>query len=168
MLQAEVKGGADTVDDLFARFGAQSFDLQPTADGTPTLWLDRNQLLDVLNHLKPRFPMLLDLFGVDERLREHKPQAAADFTVVYHLLNLDQREELRLKVSVDSGDATVPSAVSVWANANWYERETWDMFGVEFAGHPNLRRILCPEDWVGFPLRKDYEMPLEYHGVRGR
>jgi NADH-quinone oxidoreductase subunit C/D len=156
MLQAEVTTGNGTVDDLFARFGAQSFDLQPTPDNTPTLWLDRSKLIDVLAHLRPRFPMLLDLFGVDERLRQHKPEAAADFTVVYHLLNLDDREEIRLKVSVEASDASVPTAVSVWPNANWYERETWDMFGVEFTGHPNLRRILLPPTWEGHALRKDH------------
>ena len=156
MLQAEVTGGNTTVDDLFARFGADLFDLQPTTDNTPTLWLDREHLIDVLGHLKGRFPLLLDLFGVDERLREHRPAAAADFTVVYHLLNLDDREEIRLKVSVSADDASVPSAESVWPNANWYERETWDMFGVEFSGHPNLRRILLPPTWEGHALRKDH------------
>jgi len=156
MLQAEVTTGNTTVDDLFARFGAQSFSFQHTPDNTPTLWLDRSRLIEVLRHLRPRFPMLLDLFGVDERLREHKPPAAADFTVVYHLLNLDDREEIRLKVAVTANDATVPSAVPVWPNANWYEREAWDMFGVTFTGHPNLRRILLPPTWEGHALRKDH------------
>jgi NADH-quinone oxidoreductase subunit C/D len=156
MLHAEVTGGNSTVDELVARFGADAFTPQPTPDDTPTLWLQRDQLQDVLAHLRPRFPMLLDLFGVDERLREHKPDAAADFSVVYHLLNLDDREELRLKVAVDATDASVPTATGVWPNANWYERETWDMFGVEFSGHPNLRRILLPPTWEGHALRKDH------------
>ena len=156
MQQAQVTSGSETVDDLFNRFGAQLFEVQPTPDNTPTLWLERGQLLPVLEHLRPRFPMLLDLFGVDERLREHKPASAADFTVVYHLLNLDDREEIRLKVSVEATDAIVPSAVGVWPNANWYERETWDMFGVEFSGHPNLQRILLPPTWEGHALRTDH------------
>ena len=62
----------------------------------------------------------------------------------------------------------VPSVSGVWSTADWHEREVYDLSGVYFTGHPNLRRILCPEDWVGHPLRKDYEMPLEYHGIRGR
>ena len=66
---------------LFARFGANLFDLQATPDNIPTLWLERGRLLEVLAHLKTRFPMLLDLFGIDERLRQHKPAAALDFTV---------------------------------------------------------------------------------------
>jgi NADH-quinone oxidoreductase subunit C/D len=113
-------------------------------------------LLEVLAHLKNQFPMLLDLFGVDERLREHKPEPAGDYTVVYHLLSFTPVEELRLKVAVSGSDLSVPSAVSVWPNANWYEREAWDMYGVEFSGHPNLRRILLPPTWEGHALRKDH------------
>ncbi len=156
MQHVQVMNTNGTVDDLFARFGAQVFEVQATADQTATLWLDRDRLLEALTHLKPRFPMLLDLFGIDERLREHKPPGAADFTVVYHLLNLADREEIRLKVPVPAADLRVPTAVSIWPNANWYERETWDMFGVEFSGHPNLRRILLPPTWEGHALRKDH------------
>ena len=62
----------------------------------------------------------------------------------------------------------IPTVTDIWSTAHWHERETYDLSGVRFVGHPYLRRILCPEDWVGYPLRKDYEMPLEYHGIRGR
>jgi NADH-quinone oxidoreductase subunit C len=62
----------------------------------------------------------------------------------------------------------IKSVASVWSTADWHERECYDLLGIKFVDHPNLRRILCPEDWVGHPLRKDYEMPLEYHGIRGR
>ena len=156
MLNAQATSTGSTVDDLFARFGAHVFELQPTPDNTPTLWLERGKLLEVLAHLKKEFPMLLDLFAIDERMREHKPAATADFTVVYHLLNFSRCEEIRLKVAATMDDLSVPSAVSVYPNANWYEREAWDMFGVEFSGHPNLRRILLPPTWVGHALRKDH------------
>ena len=156
MLQAQARSTDSAVDDLFARFGAPAFVPQPGPDHTPTLWVDRQQIIEVLAHLKPRFPMLLDLFGMDERLREHKPAAAADFTVVYHLLNIAGREEIRLKVAVTAADTSVPSAVPVWPNANWYEREAWDMYGITFTGHPNLRRILLPPTWEGHALRKDH------------
>ena len=145
-----------TVNGLFSRFGAPSFTAQPTQDNTPTLWVDRHKLLEVLAHLRAEFPMLLDLFGIDERLREHRPEAALDFTIVYHLLSLEAREEIRIKVGVSSDDASVPSAHLIWPNANWYEREAWDMYGVEFSGHPNLRRILLPPTWEGHALRKDH------------
>lgn len=156
MQHAQVTTSNATVDDLVARFGAELFVHQDCPDNMPTLWLAREDLLPVLAYLQPRFTLLLDLFGVDERLREHKPAAAADFTVVYHLFDIAAQEDLRLKVGVAAGDASVPSAVNLWPNANWYERETWDMFGVEFVGHPNLRRILLPPTWRGHALRKDH------------
>ena len=156
MLQAEVTNTNPIVDDLCARFGAQLFQQQLTADDVSTLWLDRINLLDVLSYLKPRFPMLLDLFGIDERLREHKPTATSDFTVVYHLLSLQERDEFRLKVAVTDADSNVPSCISIWPNANWYEREVWDMFGIVFEGHPNLSRILLPPTWEGHALRKEH------------
>jgi len=156
MQHAMVTNANRTVDDLFVRFGAQAFESQPCADNTPTLWVAKDNVLQVLAHLKPRFPMLLDLFGIDERLREHKPAAASDFTVVYHLFNLAEREEIRIKVATADSESGVPSAVAIWPNANWYEREAWDMFGIEFSGHPNLRRILLPPTWEGHALRKDH------------
>lgn len=156
MLNAELTNNHTVVDDLFARFGTDQFVIQPTQDNKPTLWVDRSQLLPVLIHLKKSYPMLLDLFGIDERLRETKPSSASDFTVVYHLMSFSPCEEIRLKVAVSIEDISVPSVVSVWPNANWYERETWDMYGVEFEGHPNLRRILLPPTWEGHALRKDH------------
>jgi NADH-quinone oxidoreductase subunit C/D len=156
MLQPQLRAATSAMRELYARFGAGRFVPQPAADDTPTLWLAREQLLPVLRHLHGPFPMLLDLFGVDERLREHRPAAAADFTVVYHLLSPVRREEIRLKVALTAADPCVPSAVSIWPNADWYERETWDMFGIEFTGHPNLRRILLPPTWEGHALRKDH------------
>lgn len=156
MQQAQAINTNSTVDDLIVRFGAPAFVPQHTPDNTPTLWVERDRILEVLAHLKTRFPMLLDLFGIDERLREHKPTGAADFTVVYHLLNIADREEIRLKVAVTDADCSAPSATRIWANANWYEREAWDMYGITFDGHPNLRRILLPPTWEGHALRKDH------------
>ena len=82
-------------------------------------------------------------------------------------------EEITLGLGICEGIETAVSIAQtgwreVWPTADWHERETYDLMGVRFVGHPNHRRILCPEDWVGYPLRKDYEMPLEYHGIRGR
>lgn len=95
--------------------------------------------------------------------------------VVYHLWSVPLKRSLVLKVmlprwkdDVPGKLPEVPSVVDIWSGADWHEREAYDLSGVNFVGHPDLRRILCPEDWVGHPLRKDYEMPLEYHGIRGR
>jgi len=81
------------------------------------------------------------------------------FQITYHILSMSLKERLRLVVRLDSDDAAVDSITSVWPSANFYEREVFDLFGVHFGGHPNLRRIMMPEDWNGHPLRKDY--PVE-------
>ena len=126
-----------------------------------------------------RFDMLNCISGVDYFEPDPKKAAKNDWQphleVVYHLSSLKNKTSLVLKVILPrwKGDKPgelpeVPSVSGVWSTADWHERETYDLMGVHFAGHPDLRRILCPEDWVGYPLRKDYEMPLEYHGIRGR
>lgn len=95
--------------------------------------------------------------------------------MVYHLWSTPARASLVVKAKLPRWQADVPgqppeipTVCGVWRGANWHEREVYDLSGVWFTGHPDLRRILCPEDWEGFPLRKDYEMPLDYHGIRGR
>ena len=77
------------------------------------------------------------------------------FDVVYHIAQVPQTVRFRLKVQTSDGES-VPSLISVWPSMNWGEREVWDLFGIEFDGHPDLRRFLMPEGWIGFPLRKDY------------
>ena len=156
MNNAQLKSDTGTlVDELSARFGA-ALVWQEAADGTPTAWAPRAQLPEVLAHLKPHYPMLYDLFGIDERLRQHRAgQPAADFTVVYHLLNLAPMLEFRVKTALKEGE-DAPTAIPLWPNADWYEREAWDMFGIRFSGHPNLRRILLPPTWEGHALRKDH------------
>ncbi|MFN2289270.1 MAG: NADH-quinone oxidoreductase subunit C/D [Chromatocurvus sp.] len=141
---------------LAERLDTESLTGQPCADGTPTVWVPREQLLAVLREAHRDYPMLLDLFAIDERQRQHRQAAAVDFTVVYHLFNPDGCRELRVKAAVSLDDPVLPSAMPVWPNANWYEREAWDMFGVEFSGHPNLRRIILPPTWQGHALRKDH------------
>jgi len=81
------------------------------------------------------------------------------FQITYHILSMSLKERLRLVVRLDSGDAAIDSITPVWPSANFYEREVFDLFGVHFGGHPNLRRFMMPEDWNGHPLRKDY--PVE-------
>ena len=150
---------------LERRFGAAvtstPMSAQPTADGIPTLWLEKGRLPGVLRHLKTEleqpYEMLYDLTAIDERIRDGRPsQPEADFSLVYHLLSFSRNEDLRLKVPLSEDDARMPSVTSVWPAANWYEREVWDMFGIRFEGHPNLRRILMPPTWEGHPLRKDH------------
>ncbi|MCR6653886.1 MAG: NADH-quinone oxidoreductase subunit C/D [Cellvibrionaceae bacterium] len=150
----------EVIKDLFAKFGEQSFVVQQTKDQVPTLWVERAQLIDVLEFLRgmPRpYSMLYDLSAMDERLRTHRwGLPAADFTVFYHLLSIERNADVRLKVALSQDSLSVPTAVNLFPNANWYEREVWDLFGIAFDGHPLLVRIMLPRTWTGHPLRKDY------------
>jgi len=134
---------------------------QQTRDGIPTFWLARDRVGDVMRHLKTGveqpYAMLYDLTAIDERMRKHREgEPASDFTVVYHLLSFERNAYLRLKVALSAGDLHIPTITPIWPSANWYEREMWDMFGIEVDGHPHLTRILMPDTWVGHPLRKDH------------
>ncbi len=86
-------------------------------------------------------------------------------TCVYHLFSYLHKHTLVLKTAIPKDAAMLPSSVPVWPAANWYERETYDMYGVTFDGHPDLRRLLLPEDWQGYPMLKDYEQGAEYNGI---
>jgi NADH-quinone oxidoreductase subunit C len=124
-----------------------------------TILLGVQDLLRVCRYLKDdadlAFDFLSSVTGVDRlRLPENSPR----FEVVYHLYSIQFKRRVRLKVRVHEGEA-VPSVIGVWESANWHEREIFDLFGVPFEGHPDLRRILMPDDWEGHPLRKDY--PVE-------
>jgi len=147
--------------ELRERFPKAEFSEQQTADGMPTVWVDSKQLRDVLKYLKDespgRYSMLFDLFGIDERARRVSAnQPESDFTVVYHLLSIENNKYIRIKTPLHGEYPSIPTVTDIWPNANWYERELWDMFGINVDGHPFLRRILLPPNWEGYPLRKDY------------
>ncbi|NQV65507.1 MAG: NADH-quinone oxidoreductase subunit C/D [SAR86 cluster bacterium] len=143
--------------ELRQRLPHMSFLTQQTIDDIPTLWILREQLCEILRFLKSDYEMLFDLCGVDERLRAHRDGLPpSDYTVVYHLMSFKQCRDIRLKVALSENDINLPTIASVYPNANWYEREAWDMFGINFSGHPNLYRILLPPTWVGHALRKDH------------
>jgi len=149
----------------------------------PWIEVAPDALVEVVTYLRDqddlRFEMLNCITAVDYFEPDPKKAAKAKFEphieLVYHLSSITNKHTLVIKVElprwkdgVEGELPEVPTISSVWKTANWHEREVYDLSGIRFTGHPNLRRILCPEDWVGHPLRKDYEMPLEYHGIRGR
>ncbi len=149
---------------------------QETRDEFPTVWVSSNEVVNILRYLKKEiadpFTMLYDLTAIDERNRSHREgQPKADFTVVYHLLSYSRNQDVRIKVPLIGEYPSMGSVTSVYPNANWYEREVWDMFGITFEGHPHLDRILMPQTWEGHPLRKEhparatemgpFQLPLE-------
>lgn len=149
------------LDDIQKRFDDPSFISQSTADNMPTLWISSDRVCEVMRYLKTEVPrpyrMLLDLSVIDERVRTHRDgQPGSDFSVVYHLLSPDRNEDVRIKAALKGEYPSVKSITGIWPSADWYEREAWDMFGVTFEGHPNLRRILMPDTWNGHPLRKEH------------
>jgi NADH-quinone oxidoreductase subunit C len=124
------------------------------AFGELTLTVQREQIVAACETLRAAgYNFLSDVTCVDWFPSEPR------FRVIYHLLSQSRKERVRLKVRVESLDPVVETITSVWPAANFYEREIFDLFGVRFGGHPNMRRILMPEDWQGHPLRKDY--PVE-------
>ena len=127
------------------------------AFGEVTVVVPRERIVEICSFLKTapglEFNFLSDLCGAD-RGPEEEPR----FEVNYHLFSTTKFHRLRLKVLLAEDDAVVPTVTTVWRTANWHERETWDMFGVRFDGHPDLRRILLPDDWQGHALRKDFPL----------
>ena len=167
---------------LKAKFGEAVSQASPTSDML-CFHVPETHIREILHFLKseaePRFLRLDDLTAVDESARQgdllravrkgtdgkemnlDQPSAqqaggAADYTLVYHLLSFEPPQRIRLKVPLMGKDPVTKTITDLWPSANWYEREVFDMFGIRFDGHPNLRRLLMPPDWEGHPLRKDY------------
>ena len=133
--------------------------------GELTLFIKSSRLLDVAKILRDqlRFEMCVGVNGV------HYPEETnRELHAIYSLLSITRNQRIRLEVSVSEKDPHIPSLVEIWAGTNWHERETYDMFGIIFDNHPGLTRILMPDDWSGFPQRKDYPLggiEIEYKGA---
>lgn len=145
---------------LFDVFGKDFCFHQITLTGFPIIWINKLLLIEVgkfLCSLSQPYIMLYDLHGVDERTRLHRNNLPkADFSVFYHLISIERNSDIMIKVPLLEQDLNIPTFTSLFSNANWYERETWDMFGIVFDKHPNLTRIIMPSTWTGHPLRKNY------------
>jgi NADH-quinone oxidoreductase subunit C len=130
----------------------------PTHDLQTTIYASRDDVPALARVLRDRaelrFTFLADLTAVDRHPRQPR------FEIVYILVSLEHKLRLRLKVLVDGGDPRIRTVSDVWPAANWLEREVWDLFGIVFDGHPDPRRLLMPEDWEGYPLRKDYPVQI--------
>lgn len=142
------------VEKLKKRFSASVLDSYSFRDEN-TVIIKKEDLVAICRYLKSdpdlSFDFLSDLCGVDYMGREPR------FEVVYHLFSINKHHRIRLKAMVGEREK-IPSVVGVWSTADWHEREAFDMYGIIFEGHPNLTRILMPENWDGHPLRKDYPL----------
>ncbi len=131
--------------------------------GDSWVLIDPQQLADFLHVCRTdeslAFEQLIDLSAVDPAAEDE------DFWIIVQLLSLKHKQRLSIKCMLPKSAATMPSTVSVYRASQWHERECAEMFGITFDGHPDPRHILLPDDWVGYPMRKDYEFPTEYHGV---
>lgn len=147
----------EVLERLKARF-ADAEVVEP--NGEPYAVVGREKFLEVCRWLKETpdldFDFCASVSGVDD---------TKDFWSVYHLYSTRRNHRTVVKVKLDRERPAVPSVCGLWPGANWHEREAYDMYGIEYEGHPDLRRILLPEDWPGFPLRKDYEFPDHYQGI---
>jgi NADH-quinone oxidoreductase subunit C len=130
----------------------------PAVDGQPTAYVPRDDLPQIASALRDRaewrFDFLAELTAIDFWPREPR------FELVFLLVSISRRRRLRLKVRLHGTDARIATVSTVWPSANWLEREVWDLFGITFDGHPDPRRLLMPEDWEGYPLRKDYPVQI--------
>lgn len=142
---------------LVERFDVE---LQEFRDQT-SLIISPKKIFDVCKALRDEFSFN---FLEVETAVDYWPQQEPRFNVIYQLYSIDKNIRIGLRVPVSGISPRLPSLVDLFANANWREREIWDMFGIHFEGHPDLRRILMPHDWQGHPLRKDY--PLGYEEVQ--
>jgi NADH-quinone oxidoreductase subunit C len=123
--------------------------------GEVTVTVAKDAIIEILAFLKQslQYNQLTDLTAVD-----YLDKKSERFMVVYLLLSIPNKDRLRIKTAVSETVASIPTATQVWATANWLEREVFDLFGITFDGHPDLRRILMADDWEGHPLRKDYPL----------
>ena len=154
---------------LVEKFGAEIIAGEETSGLQPALLIDPSRIaevcLELRNNSNTYFDFLSSITGVDYGVEANR------FGVVYHLASIPYQTQLTLKVSVDNDRSldnlpTFPSITSVYRTADWHERETYDLLGIFFDGHPDLRRILLPDDWEGSPLRKDYKTAEYYKGIK--
>jgi len=148
--------------------------------GDPFILVAPASITQVCRYLRENpdlyFDSLMSLGAMDEGAEDKRLAAeeaaklsvdyfAPSFTVAYFLHSFKHRHKVHLHVKLPKEKPQVKTVESIWSAANWFERECFDLFGIEFLGHSDLRRLLLPDDWKGFPLRKDYEFPLEYNGI---
>ncbi|MSQ46491.1 MAG: NADH-quinone oxidoreductase subunit C [Ignavibacteria bacterium] len=151
----------EITENLKQKFGTAIVEVKETVQPDPYIIVDPNSLKEISKYLRDEeiltFDFLNCLSGLDLK---------GKLAVVYHISSMKHKHSFVLRVEVPTDAPTVPSIESIWKSANWHEREAFDMYGIIFSDHPDLRRILMPYDWEGHPLRKDYQVPEFYNGMK--
>ena len=149
---------------LTAQFGEIILGFDTELAGDPSISVVPASIADVCQYLAETdtlvFDSLMCLSGVDLNAKDE------ELAIVYHLYAMQHRHSVVLKTVVPKTDPHLPSVSHIWKTADWHEREAYDLYGIFFEGHTDLRRILLPDDWEGYPLRKDYKEPETYRGMR--
>lgn len=149
---------------LAEQFGEAVLSFDTEQAGDPNISIAASAVADVCTYLAETdtlaFDSLMCLSGVDLGTKEE------NFEVVYHLYSMQHRSKVVIKTFVSKTDPRLPTVEHIWKTANWHERETFDLYGIVFEGHSDLRRLLLPDDWEGYPLRKDYKEPELYRGMQ--
>lgn len=158
---------------LQTRFGADAFGVE-TANYQPYLTVSADKLVELCQFLRDDEPLFFDLLAcitaIDNGVGVNSPEKDT-MDVIYNLTSIPHEHNLMLRVTVPRHTGTttlptLPSLTHLWRTADWHEREAYDLLGIYFDKHPDLRRILLPTDWIGHPLRTDYEEPEQYHGIK--
>lgn len=149
---------------LITKFGEGIILSENSTFVQPQITVASDRLVEVCIFLRDTNALYFDtlscLSGLDNGVEK------STMEIIYHLYSIPYNHSLVLKVETPRENSEVPSVSKVWRTADWHEREAYDMFGIKFSGHPDLRRILLPADWEGFPLRKDYQEQEYYHGIK--
>ena len=149
---------------LTQQFGENVINFDTELAGDPSIHITPSAIADVCQYLAENdslaFDSLMCLSGADLSAKDE------EFAVVYHIHSMQHRHSVVIKAMVPKTDPHLPSVSHIWKTADWHEREAYDLYGIFFEGHGDLRRILLPDDWEGYPLRKDYTEPEFYRGMR--
>jgi NADH-quinone oxidoreductase subunit C len=154
-----------TREEIAAQLKTKFGDVIGDLGGKPDAWVtvkDNARLVEVLRYLKETPGLEMDFLANESGTDFPKENV---LRVVYHLFSYKHRHDFIVKVDVPREGPRLPTMDGLWKTAEWFEREIYDLFGVEFDGHPDLRRIMMPDDWIGHPLRKDYKEPESWHGI---
>jgi NADH-quinone oxidoreductase subunit C len=153
---------------IIEKFGSEAIVLENMADVQPSLVVKTALITAICQELFQNPATYFDYLSCITAIDNGVDKGSME--VIYHLYSIPFHKHLILKVFEPRGDATtlpvIPSVTNVWLSANWHEREAYDLLGIHFEGHPDLRRILMPNDWEGYPLRKDYQEQETYHGIK--